>query len=64
MLGEFPCSAAGEKSSTVTEAAQVAAVPGVQSLAQKLPHATGIVKKKKKAKIAKCYVLGTFISYE
>ena len=37
----------------VTTAAQVTAVTQVQSLAQKLPHASGVAKKKKKKKIGR-----------
>ena len=43
----FSCGIAGEGSGIVTATAWVTAVVWVQSLAQKLPHAVGVVKKKK-----------------
>lgn len=47
VLWEFPCGTVGQGSSTVTEAAQVAIVARVWSLAGELLHAMGTDKKKK-----------------
>ena len=53
----FYCGEVGWGSSIVTAAAWVAAIAQIQSLAQKLPHATGAARKKTPAKQKVLYSL-------